>query len=146
MLYLKRESKQLFITLLFCLVLAGCGIFDDAKHALKYFCPGLNIGVNGVHVHTGKNPSFAIKSYMINYPDKDESQVEKYFQEANGYSRINNMDVSSINSELVTYVDQSDNLVGKSFKSGRDSAIVAFNRTKQEIIIIEYLTNPRVKR
>ncbi len=145
MLYLKKDFKQLFIPLLFCLVLASCGVFDDAKHALNYFCPKLNIGVNGVHEHTSKNPAFAVKSYLINYPDKYKSRVEKYFQESNGYSAVNSADVIGVNTDEVVYVEQNDRITGKRFKSGADSAIVAFNRTKQEIIIIEYLKNPKVK-
>jgi len=145
MLYLKKNFKRLYPLLLLCLSLASCQIFDDAKHMLNYFCPKLHIGINGVREHTSRDRAFATKSYIVNFPDKYENQVENYFQQSNGYSVINGSDISGVNTDEEVYVDQNDNVVGKRFKSGIDSAIVAFNRTKQEIIIIEYLNNPRAK-
>ena len=146
MLYFNRNLKKSIILTLSCLLLVSCHVFDDAKHALNYFCPKLKIGVNGVHEHSSKTFTLAVKSYVINYPDQYEKKVDEYFGTANGYAPIANAEVYSVNTDLDTYVDGNDNIVGKGFKSGRDTAIVAFNKTKQQILIIEYLKNPKAEK
>ncbi|HEY4196046.1 MAG TPA: hypothetical protein VGM63_10955 [Mucilaginibacter sp.] len=136
--------KLLIAAIFFSLIFAGCHLFDDAHHALSYFCPKLNISLNGVHESWNKSSTLAIKSYVLQYSSDDEKAVESYFlNNNNGYAPVKDSALLSLNSDEHTFIEDNDTTVGKKFKSAGDSAIVVFNQSRQEIIIVEYLGNHR---
>src|ERR1700744_2441130 len=142
MLYLKKKSALLLPTVVISLVFTSCHLFDDAQHALKYFCPKLNISLNGVHESLNKSSTLAIKSYVLQYSSDNEKTVEAYFLDNNnGYTSVKNSDFLRLNSDENTFIEDNDTTVGKSFKTAGDSAVVVFNQSRQEIIIVEYLRN-----
>jgi hypothetical protein len=142
MLYPKKKSVLLLFTVMFSLTLAGCHLFDNAHHALNYFCPKLKISLNSVHESTNKSSTLAIKSYVLQYSSDNVKTVEAYFlNNNNGYTPLKNSDFLRLNSDENSFIEDSDTTVGKTFKAAGDSAVVVFNQSRQEIIIVEYLKN-----
>jgi|ERR1700744_703116 len=142
MLYLKKKFAPLLFTVIFSVTFASCHLFDDAQHALKYFCPKLNISLNSVHESTNKSSTLAVKSYVLQYSSDNIKTVEAYFLDNNnGYTSVKNSDFLRLNSDENTFIEDNDTTVGKTFKAAGDSAVVVFNQSRQEIIIVEYLKN-----
>lgn len=142
MLYPKKKSVLLLFTAISSLAFASCHLFDDAHHALNYFCPKLNISLNSVHESTNKSSTLAVKSYVLQYSSDNVKTVEAYFLDNNnGYTPVKNSDFLKLNSDENTFIEDNDTTVGKTFKAAGDSAVVVFNQSRQEIIIVEYLRN-----
>ena len=142
MLYLRKKFVLLLFTAVFSLAFGGCRLFDDAHHALNYFCPKLNISLNSVHESLNKSSILAIKSYVLQYSSDNEKTVESYFlYNNNGYTPVKNSDFLRLNSDENTFIEDNDTILGKTFKVAGDSAVVVFNQSRQEIIIVEYLRN-----
>jgi hypothetical protein len=142
MLYQKKKAAKFVFATAACLVITGCHLFDDAHRALAYFCPGLHISLNGVNESFNRDSELARQNYVLRYTDGDEKNVEIYFfNNNNGYAPVKNSDFSGINSDENQFIADDDKTVGKSFKAHGDSAVVVFDQSRHEIIIMEYLKN-----
>ena len=131
---LKRAALWLTACLLACFLLQGCKFFTEGTKALKEYCPGLKVNINGVSWMGGT----ASDVYILKYDRSFEKRVYTYFADkSNGFSNDNSRGYLDIKDGEDRAVADGDSVVSKKIEKGKQSATVVFNRTTGIIIIIK---------
>jgi hypothetical protein len=120
--------------LVICFLLSGCQIFTEGKKKLNEYCPGLNVGLNGVNWSEGS--SHAV--YILQYDGSDQKKVSAWFADkANGFAGDKPRSYMDIKDGEDRAIADDDSILSKSFSKGKTNAVVIYNVTTRRIIITE---------
>lgn len=131
----KKTVLSVFSFLMLVLLSSGCKLFDSAKQRLHTYCPGIKVALNGVSYSTHG----ARDVYVLSYDHDSQQSVKAYFEKPeNGFHEIKDGGFYDIEMDNNNIIDRSDNIIGKTVKTAKDSTEVIFNESTRKIIFIEH--------